>query len=136
MADVAWWEKRFVQECVAPEKADRYLMKLKGRKHRQDILERLNHSLDYRPEIATTLSSDQRTTAGILELLRSHHVGDTCHIMADGSPYDGRELRVESAVDELLTHPFGVVLICPPVPIALYKEEDRGDMFLLRPTKI
>jgi hypothetical protein len=135
MAEVAPWEKQFVHEYIVPEKRDRYLTKLKGPKHRQEILNRLNHLLDYRPETATLLSPQQRTTTGVLDLLRQHYVADTCHIMADGNPHDGRELRIELAVEELLGNAFGFIMICPPVPIAVYKQEDIGEMFLLRPTK-
>ena len=135
MANIAFWEKRFVEEYIVPEKRDRYLMKLKGPKHRRDILDRLNHVLDFRPETATALSQHQRTSDALFKLLRSHHVTNTCYIMADSTPLDGREMRLELAFEELLGHPFGFVLICPPVPIALYKEEDIGQMFLLLPPK-
>ena len=133
MADVAFWERRFVEAYIVPEKRDRYLTKLKGPKHRAEILDRLNHTLDYRPETATRLSQHQRTSCVLLDLLRRHQVADTCYVVADSSSLDGRELTLERAFDELLGHPFGFVLICPPVPIALYKEEDIGDIFLLQP---
>jgi len=135
MADIEFWEKRFVDEYIVPEKRDRYLMKLKGPKHRREILDRLNHVLDFRPETATTLSQQQRTNGALLGLLRSYRVSDTCHIMADSTPLDGQEMRLELALEELFGHSFGFVLICPPVPIAPYKEEDIGKMFLLLPLK-
>ncbi len=133
MAEVAWWEKRFVDEYILPEKRDRYLIKLKGPKHRAEILDRLNHVLDYRPERATRLSAHQRTRTALLELLCHHRVANTRYVMADASSVDGRELRLELAVDELLGHSWGFMLICPPVPIAVYKQEDIGEMFLLQP---
>jgi len=135
MADVAHWERQFVEKYIDPSKVDRYLMKLKGRKHRAEITDRLNHALDYRPEFARLIPSSERNQDMLLELLRKKRTADTCYIMADGNENDGRELRLELAIEELLGNAFGMVLICPPIPIALYKEEDIGDMLLLSPKR-
>jgi hypothetical protein len=47
MADISRWEQQFVSMFVIESKRERYLTKLKGRKHRKQILDLLNHSLDY-----------------------------------------------------------------------------------------
>ncbi|MEM7146915.1 MAG: hypothetical protein AAF591_17425 [Verrucomicrobiota bacterium] len=135
MPDVAPWERKFVERYVEQSKVDRYLMKLKGRKHRREILDRLNHSLDYRSELATSIPSSERSPQRLLNLLRAERIDDTCHVLADGNENDGRELRIERAVEEIFGNAFGMVLICPPIPIALYKEEDIGDMLILKPKR-
>ena len=135
MPDVAPWERKFVECYIKRSRVDRYLMKLKGRKRRREILDRLNHSLDYRSELATSIPSPERSPKRLLDLLRAERVADTCHVIADGNANDGRELRIERAVEELFGNFFGMVLICPPIPIALYKEEDIGAMLILKPNR-
>ena len=67
-----------------------------------------------------------------MALLRSLHVEETCHLMANGNEHDGHELRLEWGVDALLDEHFGAVLICPPKPVAVYKSEEPGQPVLLR----
>lgn len=131
MADVAFWERKFVELYVVGDKRERYLSFLKGRKHRKKVLERLNHNLDFNQAVATEIPGAERTAGALAELLRRNHVNSTCYLMADGCQADGRELRVELALAEFLSNFWGSVLICPPKPIALYKEEDIGSMYLL-----
>src|SRR5262245_47354715 len=126
MADVSYWERRFVEEYIASAKQDRYLFFLKGRKHRAKLLERMNHTLDFDRSKAAEIATSDRNRECLLRLLSHNHVHATCYFMADGNESDGRELRIERAVDEMLANHWGAVLICPPKPIALYKEEDVG----------
>lgn len=51
--------------------------------------------------------------------------------MADDSALDGTAMPLDRAVRELLNHPWGALIVCPPKPIAVYKAEDPGDLFLL-----
>lgn len=138
MAELSFWEQRFVEEYIVASKRARYLTFLKGPKHRQKILERLNHSLDYDESKATRLDAQRRDEDSLIALLRSHHVAETCYLMADQNQYDGQELRLENAIRELLQNFWGALIICPPqgqvvlgTPIAVYKEEDVGDLVLL-----
>ncbi|MBI3828808.1 MAG: hypothetical protein HY291_04785 [Planctomycetes bacterium] len=138
MAEVAYWEKLFVEAYIVKSKRERYLAFLKGRKHRKKILERLNHSLDYDESKACLLDAPYRAVDSLISLLRRHYVADTCYLVADGNRFDGRELRLELAVPELLQNSWGALIICPlqgkqllGTPIAVYKEEDPGDVILL-----
>ena len=130
MADVQYCERRFVECFVRKDMRDRYLTFLKGQKHHRKILDRLNHSLDYESTLARELPAESRTVSGLVAVLRSFHVSDTCYFMADGNELDGRERRLELGAEELLDNYWGAVLICPPKPVAVYKEEDIGRLFL------
>ena len=131
MADVSPWERHLIDRFVLRSKRERYLELLKGPKHRQKILERLNHAFDYDPAYATLLDAACKTEQGLRDLLRRRHVADTCWLMADGNAHDGHELRLEHGITELLRNHWGAVLLCPPKPIAVYKTEDPADVFLL-----
>ncbi len=132
MADVSHWERAFVNSYVVASKRDRYLSFLNGPKHRQKILDRLNHSLDYVQRFATTLESRFKTADALMQLLAGRGVDPNwCSIMADGNPSDGTSMRLDRAVPELLDNHWGAVIICPPKPIAVYKSEDIGDLILL-----
>lgn len=130
MGEVHYWERRFVEDFVIAKRRARYLDFLGNKKNRHKVLDRLNHALDFDPERARLIPSAIRTTNGLLTLLRENGVDGTCHVLADGAEEDGGEMGVEVAVDFLVGHDWGVVLICPPGPIAIYKEEAIGEMYL------
>lgn len=132
MADVSYWENAFVRSYIVEEKRDRYLAFLKGRKHRRKVLERLNHSLDYDDRLAQSLDNCYSFPDALIEFLLGRGVDHTnCYFMADGNPADGRAMRLDRAVPELLGNHWGGLIICPPKPIAVYKREDIGDLILL-----
>ena len=128
MADVDFWERRFVEAYVERSTRGRYLEMLKGPKRRQKVLDRLNHNPGFDFSKARDLGSIDAD--GLTALLGSLRVEPTGFLMADGSELDGRELRIELAVQELVGTHWGAVLICPPKPIAVYREEAPGSFYL------
>ena len=128
MAEIDPWEKRFVEAYVERPVQERYLSMLKGRKHRRKLLDRLNHNPGFDFSKARDLGNiDAARLAALLDSLR---VEPTGLLMTDESELDGRELRVELAVQELVRTHWGAVLICPPKPIAIYREESPGPFYL------
>ena len=132
MADVSHWERLFIRAYIVSAKQERYINFLKGPKHRQKILERLNHSLDYDAQHAKTLDAKYNTPIALVEYLLGRGVDHTtCCLMADGNASDGVSMRLDRAVPELLDNHWGALIICPPVPIAVYKAEGIADLVLL-----
>ena len=132
MADVSYWDRAFVHAYIVAEKRDRYLDFLKGSKHRRKVLERLNHSLDYDERHATPLDASYSSPDALIEYLLGRGVDHTnCYFIADGSSADGRSMRLDRAVPELLENHWGALIICPPIPIAVYKPEGNANLVLL-----
>ena len=131
MAGVDYWEHQLVTKYVIKPKQERYLTLLKGKKHRQKFLDQLNHKFDLDPRYATELAPAHQSVEGLHSLLRSRYVGSTCYLVADGNENDGREMQLSSGVSTLLGNHWGAILICPPKPIVVYKEEAPGRLVLL-----
>lgn len=73
---------------------------------------------------------EQRSPAALVTLLRDRGVGPTSYlVVADESGRDA--LPLEEGVRELLQRFCGAVLICPPHPVAIYKQEGVGEVYLL-----
>jgi len=113
------------------DRQERYLALLKGRKHRSKFLDLLNHDFAYDRAKATILPAAYKEPEPLISLLAANYVNPTCHLIADSNEFDGKELRIEFAVSEFLNNCFGALMICPPKPIVLYKDEDPGDLILL-----
>ena len=131
MAEASYWEQQFVRKYAARAKQARYLSLLKGKTSRRKFLECLNHTFDFDSRWAVELAHAEHFEPGLLRLLRARQVAETCYVMADGRESDGRELPLELGIHELCTNWFGTVLICPPIPIAVYRCEVPGPPVLL-----
>lgn len=131
MGDVDYREAQFIRRFIVAEKQERYLSLLKGRKHRAKFLDELNHNLAYDKSKATILEEKYKDPENLLSLLASMYVEPACHLVADSNSLDGQSLRIELAVPELLNNHFGALIICPPKPVVIYKEEDIGNLILL-----
>ena len=96
MAEIDLREKRLVEADIEKPVRERFLAMLKGRKHRQKLLDRLNHTPGFDFSKARRLDvSDRETLLGLLGSLR---VQPTGYVMADASDLDGHEDRIERAV--------------------------------------
>ena len=132
MPDITHWESHFIDAYIVKRKRDRYHSFLTGAKHRKKLLDRLNHALDYDPSHATRLDPSLRGADALIVFLQQRNVdSNICCLMADGNANDATAMTLAQAVGELLDNHWGAVIICPPKPIAVYKEEDIGDLILL-----
>lgn len=123
-------ERAFVEAFIDPRRRDRYRLLLAAPEHRHKILDRLNHQLDLRAGIATELPAGL-AGAGLVAELERHGAPATCHVIADSSDCDGREMALAAAVSFATAHFFGVVLCCLPGRLAFYKPESPAPTFLL-----
>ena len=130
-SDFALWQERFVRRYIVKARRKRYLMLLRDRKTRRKILERLNHTLDYDESKARVLTAAEREPDTLLSFLQGRGVDEVGHVTSDGGDADGATLPLREALTAVLDNSWGAVLICPPIPIALYKEEDIGRLILL-----
>lgn len=116
---------------VLPEKRARYVEFLANPKHRQKILERLNHHLDYDETLARELSATEHWPEPLERLLRSKGADDTCHVIADGLDLDGQKVPLTKAIDAIFSHEFGAIACCVPGRLAYYKPEPPSHGLIL-----
>ncbi|MEM7152199.1 MAG: hypothetical protein AAF799_05115 [Myxococcota bacterium] len=131
MAEVDPTEAAFIRTFAQPEEAERHLSLLRGRKHRSEFLEQLNHSFQTHGDRGRELGSEWKNPSSLLALAAELDFGETMHVIADGTPMDGQSLRIERAVETLVGNNWGTVLVAPSVRYALYKTQDPGPLFLL-----
>src|SRR5688572_4218259 len=116
-------EESFVTAFIVPDKRSRYLELLKNRKRRREILERLNHHLDYDASLATQVSGADASLGNLEQLLRSKGAGDMCHVVGDQLELDGQEIALAEGLEAVGSHDFGAAVLCVPGKLAYYKPE-------------
>jgi hypothetical protein len=67
-----------------------------------------------------------------LSLLRSLGSPEECHIIADTSDFDGKDVSLEDAVAIADQHDFGVVVSCIPGKLAVFKHESPSSLYVLQ----
>ena len=132
MAELNNAEEAFIDLFIKKDKQERYRFKLAGKKHRKEMLDSLNHHLDFREDRALKLKACERNHDWILNSLKNVGTANACNLIADGCELDGERLDLEEGVNILLTNPWGTILICDQPRCAFYKEEDPGDMYLFQ----
>jgi hypothetical protein len=123
-------EEAFVNAFIVREKRSRYLQFLASSKRRREILDRLNHTLDYDPALATRLPSEHQSADAVERLLKQKGAGATCHLIADSHNVDGQDLPLKEALTQAVTHDFGLIVCCVPGRLAFYKAEDIGHWYI------
>ncbi len=132
MAGISYWESILIAHFVLSHKKERYEALLKGRKKRAQFLDLLNHNFAYDPSTKFEPKGYAQTSGSLLKALDSLGVDSNCYVVADQSEYDGREIKLGTAVEEFWSSQWGMLLICPPKPIVVYKQEAPSDFVFLR----
>jgi hypothetical protein len=121
-------ETAFVEAFIVPQKRERYKTLLANPKKRQDILERLNHVLDFIPALAQEVSPLRFRNPGVAALLTQQGANATqnVYIFSDVPELDGITLPLPEALDLVHEQMFGSIICCVVGLLAYYKPEDFG----------
>ncbi len=118
--DRSLWEVKFVDAFVLKQKRSRYKALLSNPRKRNKILDRLNHNADLDFGKAIEIEPLITTLNGALE---GYRVGDHCWMISDHSELDGQLLPTSQAIELMIDATWGTIMICPPKPIAVFREE-------------
>jgi hypothetical protein len=124
-------EEAFVRSFIVAEKQARYIEQLASPKRRRQLLDRLDHALDYDPAFAIRIPPSQQKPASIETLLRKKGAGDICHTISSSSDWDAREMPLAEALELVVGSGMGTVLSCVPGRLAYYEAEDMSERYLL-----
>ena len=126
-------ENAFVETFVLSERRERYMQLLANPKRRKAFLDRLNHNLDYLPNLARKIPGNQHSVEGILRLLNECGMkpADTVYVFSSMSAVDGLHLPLRQALEEVLQGGFGSVVCCVVGKLAYYRPEEAASGYIL-----
>lgn len=117
-------ERAFVMAFILPARRERYLDGLASPKRRRKILDKLNHRIDLAASCVAELPASTWNKLAA-------NSDKTCHLIADASDMDGKDVTFNEGMEFLQEHPFGAVLSCVPGRIAFYKAESPAPILAL-----
>jgi hypothetical protein len=119
-SDKSLWEAKFVDTFILTEKRSRYKTLLSNPRKRNKILDRLNHNADLDFKKATEVKPYVST---LMKALEGYVIDDYCWMISDHPDIDGRNLPTSEAIELTIDATWGTIMICPPKPIAVFREE-------------
>ena len=126
-------ENQFVDAFILSERRDRYKLLLASDKSRRAFLDRLNHSLDFIPSLASQIPSSQHSAEGVAKLLRQRRMRDTdiVYVFSDVRDLDGQFLPLHDALQNVMDAGFGSVASCVAGRLAYYRPEAPASGYIL-----
>lgn len=130
-SDRETWENKFVDAFVVKSKRTRYKELLNKPKSRTKILDRLNHGDDLEFGRAVELVGRESLPEHFIQRLRAYEVDDHCWLISDDPQLDLKSLPISEAADLTARAFLGTVMICPPLPVAVFRPEaSEGTLYL------
>ena len=133
-------EEAAIRTFVAPAKQERFLGFLTSPKRRKKLTRELAHFRWLDPRFVSPLTwkldpklnlaeGHAQGIENIVHLLRSKGARQTCWVISEDSEMDGKELRIEDALEHAIGNDMGTILSCLPGRLAVFVGED--EMLLL-----
>jgi hypothetical protein len=114
-------EIKVIERFIIKTKRDRYLTFIKNTKTRDKFLKELAHFKDLKKDLFEELKSDERKK--IKEKLnRLRNIKD-CYIISENSKLDSKRLDFETALNEIIGHGMGTIVVFGHAEIVYYEGE-------------
>jgi hypothetical protein len=121
-------EIKVIERFVIKPKRDRYLTFIKNNKTRDKFLKELAHFKGLRQDLFEELKSDERKK--IMEKLnRLRNIKD-CYIISENSKLDNKRLDIETALNEIIGHGMGTIVVFGNVEIVYYEGEGPSERYI------
>ncbi len=109
------------------------MARLRSSKTRQKFMnQHLFHMRDLNPRYAHRLPPGQQNTDDVLRLLRERGASDRCYVISASSDYDGQEVELRLAVEDVFTgRADGTLIACEPDVLGYFQGEEPGEGYIL-----
>lgn len=122
-------EAAFVDAFVAPQRRERWKLKLASARRRAEFLRDLDHGDDYVAAARRAIPPSEHDARSIAARLRALGAPPECRVLSSRRAWDGRAMALDEALELVVGAGFGAVLACVPGRVAFVERE--GDRFLL-----
>jgi hypothetical protein len=127
-------EETFVATFISPNKQGRYNSLLANPARRRKFLNRINHNLDFNPDFARHIATNEHTPEGVATLLNQIGVkdSDSVYVITDVVALDTQVMPMRQAVEQTLQWDISAVVCWAGGKVAYYKPESPECGCILR----
>ena len=126
-------EAAVVRSFVEPMKRPQYITRLGATKTRQKFMKgHLFHMRDLDPRYAHRIRPGEQNTEDVMRLLRERGASDRCYVISASSEYDGKEVELRIALDDVFGgRTDGTLISCDPDRLGYFQGEEPGEGYIL-----
>ena len=117
-------EAALVKAFIPARRQERFLEIIAKPKKKANLLAELSHFKALNPKFMVARHSNQVNPFAITKLLRAKGAGATCCVMSENSDLDGREMDLETALNETVGAQMGTLISCIPGRLGYFEGED------------
>jgi hypothetical protein len=128
-------EQEFVRAFILKARQERCAFLLSDSVRRRKFRDSLAHFKWIDERFAHPIPPKTAHTAvELVALLRQKGSGPTVWIISEYAPIDGREMNLETAMEEIWFEDWGTILSCIPGKLAFFRDEEmHSERLLLHP---
>lgn len=113
-----------VKAFIPAHLQERFLEMIAKPKKRAKLLTQLSHFKALNPKFMVPIPPNQQNPSDLVKLLRAKGAGATCYVMSENSELDGREVELETALNETVGRQMGTLISCVPGRLGYFEDED------------
>ena len=117
-------EEAFVKAFISLHRQERFLEIIANPKKRAKLLTQLYHFNSLNPKFMVAIPSNQQSPSGVVKLLMAKGAGPKCYVMSTNSRLDGKEVDLETALEETVGSQEGTLISCVPGRLGYFEDED------------
>src|ERR1700761_9705070 len=107
-------EARMISAFLKTNRAERWEEVLARPNGRKKFLARLCHENDISADCMTPIPHLQRLAPAVYERLRKLGAPETCHVISDSHEIDGKDMPLQTALEQVVDRLAGTILVCVP----------------------
>jgi hypothetical protein len=123
-------EHDLITSFILPGRQERCAQLLNSGK-RKKFVKRIISGKDLNMSFARTILPNEKWPNEIARILKSLGAVPNCYVLSENSKIDGREMLLESALDEIVGFQMGTLLSCRPGRLAYYEGEGKNNRLIL-----
>jgi len=117
-------EVETIRAFVAATKRERYVGFISNEKRRKEFVRQLAHFDDLDPRWIVRIAPSSQNPTRIHALLKAHGAPENCHVVSELTELDGKEIRLNDALNRIVGCEMGTILCCLSGRLAYFENED------------
>ena len=117
-------EEQLVKAFFLKIRRNRYLDGLADPRKRRKFTNEFCHFKHLDPQRMIAILPSQQNPSGIHRLLQQYGAPEECWVVSDESELDGRRMKLQQVLDEIVGRTFATFLCCIDGKLAYFENED------------
>jgi hypothetical protein len=117
-------EEELIRAFIPRRRQERFLEIIAKPKKRAKLLTQLSHFKALDPRFMVAIPPNQQNPASLAKILKAKGAGAKCYVVSENSRLDGKEVELETALEETVGCQMGTLISCIPGKLGYFEDED------------